>query len=164
MVASSKEDVKPVLSRSPQIRSAPSNPSPLRNTVVGSDVPQHTHHDGQPADGQERTSLAQVRPRNPSGTFQVGRLPQQGSSSKGEPLFVHQRSDSDPDFYFNDEDNDAFLAVEDSAMQSVESPDALGTIGSSSGKGPVRNTEISRGGSPPAPALVKSPSQCIVQS
>ena len=29
-------------------------------------------------------------------------------------------SDSDPDMYFNDEDNDAFLAIEDSAMQGVE--------------------------------------------
>jgi len=28
--------------------------------------------------------------------------------------------DSDPDMYFNDEDNDAFLAIEDSAMQGVE--------------------------------------------
>ena len=29
-------------------------------------------------------------------------------------------SDSDPDMYFNDEDNDAFLAIEDSVMQGVE--------------------------------------------
>jgi hypothetical protein len=162
MVASPKEDVKPALP--PQIRSAPSKPSPLRNTVLGSDVPQHTHHDGQLADGKDKTSLAQFRPRNPNGIVQVGRLPHQGSSSKREvaPL-AHQPSDSDLDSYFNDEDNDAFLAVEDAAMQGVESSDVLGTIGSSL-QSVVRNanlnSEIARGESPP----VKLPSQRIVQS
>ena len=62
-------------------------------------------------------------------------LPPQGSSSERNVASTssHRRldtnvvappplklSDSDPDMYFNDEDNDAFLAIEDSAMQGVE--------------------------------------------
>ncbi|KAH9061127.1 hypothetical protein EDB87DRAFT_484701 [Lactarius vividus] len=151
MVVSSTEDVKPAPSLPPQIRSAPSKPSPLRNTVLGAVVPQG--HGEQLADGQE-----------------VGRLPQQGSSSRREvplhrpgqfdvnpvALLAHQPSDPDLDSYFNDEDNDAFLAVEDSAMQGMEFSDALGTSG---GQSVIRNanlnSEISRGGSPPAPASVK---------
>ncbi len=178
MAVSSTEVVKPAPSLPPQIRSAPSKPSPLRNTVLGAVVPQDAHRDEQLADGQEKTSPAQVRSRNPNAIVQVGRLPQQGSSSKIEarpgefdvnpvaPL-AHQPSDSDLDSYFNDEDNDAFLAVEDSAMQGMESSDALGTIGSS-GQSVIRNAnlnnEISRGGSPHASASVKLPSHRIVQS
>ncbi|KAI9438574.1 Rad52/22 family double-strand break repair protein-domain-containing protein [Lactarius indigo] len=158
MVVSSTEDVKPA-SLPPQIRSAPSKPSPLRNTVLGAIVHQETHRGEQLADGQEKTSPAQARPPNPNGIVQVGRLPQQGSSSKREdtlprlgqvdvnpvaPL-AHQPSDPDLDSYFNDEDNDAFLAVEDSAMQGMEFADALGT---NSGQSVIRianlNGEISR--------------------
>jgi hypothetical protein len=36
-------------------------------------------------------------------------------------------SDSDPDIYFNDEDNDILLAIDDSAMQGVES--SVATLG-----------------------------------
>ena len=61
--------------------------------------------------------------------------PLQGSSSERNvaSISLHRRPDtnvavppplkvpdSDPDMYFNDEDNDAFLAIEDSAMQGVE--------------------------------------------
>ncbi|KAH9171390.1 Rad52/22 family double-strand break repair protein-domain-containing protein [Lactarius sanguifluus] len=168
MVVSSTEDVKLAPSLPPQIRSAPSKPSPLRNTLLGAVVPRG--HGEQLADRQEKTSPAQARPRNPNEIVQVGRLPQQGSSSKREvPLprpeqfdvksvaaLAHQPSDPDLDSYFNDEDNDAFLAVEDSAMQGMEFSDALGT---SSGQSVIHNanpnSEISRGGSPPVPASVK---------
>lgn len=163
MLVSSTEDVKLAPSLPPQIRSAPSKPSPLRNTVLGAVVPQG--HGEQLADGREESSPAQARPRIE--IVQVGRLPQQGSSSKREvPLprpgqfdvnpvaaLAHQPSDPDLDSYFNDEDNDAFLAVEDSAMQGMEFSDALGA---SSGQSVIRNanlnSEISRGGSPPVPA------------
>ena len=136
---------------------------------MGSDVPQL-------ADGLEKTSLAQVRTRNPNEIVQLGRLPQQGSSSKrGAPLprsgqvtpLAHQPSDSDLDSYFNDEDNDAFLAVEDTAMHGVESSDALSTIGSgvqSVVRNANLNSEVSRSGSPPAPASVNLPNQRIVPS
>ena len=41
------------------------------------------------------------------------------------PLTV---SDSDPDIYFNDEDNDVLLAIEDSVMQGVESSVMVGDV------------------------------------
>ena len=165
MVVSSKEDVKPGPSLPPQTRSAPRKPSPLRNTVLGAG---NAHHDG-----QEKTPPTQARPRNVNGIVQLGRLPQQAKREATLPLLeefdvqpvaLHalQPSDSDLDSYFNDEDNDAFLAVEDSAMQGTESSDALVTIGNS-GQSAIHNAnptgEISRSGSPPAPASVKSPSQ-----
>lgn len=163
MVVSSTEDIKPAPSLPPQRRSAPSKPSPLRNAVLGAGVPKDTHHDEQRANGQEKTPPAQAR-------VQVGRLPQQESSSEREvPLPLPGQFDvaplalppSDPDLdsYFNDEDNDAFLAVKDSAMHGIESSDALGTIGSS-GQGVIRsanlNSEISRGGSHPVPVSVRT--------
>ena len=165
MVVSSKEETKPGPSLPPQTRSAPRKPSPLRNTVLGAG---NAHHDG-----QEKTPLAQTHPRNLNGIVQLGKLPQQAKREATLPLLeefdvkpvaLHalQPSDSDLDSYFNDEDNDAFLAVEDSAMQGTESSDALGTIGNG-GQSVIYNVnptvEIFRSGSPPAPASVKSPSQ-----
>jgi hypothetical protein len=170
IVVSSKEDVRPPPSLQHQIRAAPSRPSPLRNAVTGAADPHHDEH--------EKTSPAQARPRNLNGIVQFGRLPQQAQREATLPLLeefdvkpvtLHalQPSDSDLDSYFNDEDNDAFLAVEDSLMQGTESCDILGTIGS--GEHSVihnanLNGESSRSGSPPAPASVKSPSQRIVRS
>ena len=164
MAVSSKEDVKPAPSLPPQTRSAPSRPSPLRNTVLGAD---DAHHDD-----QEKTP-PQARPRNHNGIVQYGRLPQQVKRETSVPLpcevdvkpvALHalQPSDSDLDSYFNDEDNDAFLAVEDSVMHSIEPSDNLGTIGSG-GRSIIPDanldSEISRSGPPLAPASVKLPSQ-----
>jgi hypothetical protein len=164
VAVSSKEDVKPVPSLPPQTRSAPSRPSPLRNTVLGAD---DTHHD------EQEKAPPQARPRNNNGIVQYGRQPQQVKKETSlplpgeagvKPVALHtlQPSDSDLDSYFNDEDNDAFLAVEDSAMHSIESSDNLGTIGRG-GQSVIPDAnldgEISRSGPPLAPASVKLPSQ-----
>jgi hypothetical protein len=119
MVVSSKEDVKPVPSLQPQIRSAPSRPSPLRNTVLGAD---DTHHDeqekhpgpGSPSQPQWNRPVWQA-----AATGQKRDLLALPGEAGVKPVALHalQPSDSDLDSYFNDEDNDAFLAVEDSAMQ-----------------------------------------------
>lgn len=76
-----------------------------------------------------------ARPLHPDRTLPLHlQTPQQGSStSKPSPRQFDKRSvaptslkasDSD-DIYFNDEDNAALLAIEDSAMYGVESSDAL---------------------------------------
>jgi hypothetical protein len=170
MVVPSKEDGKPLPSLQHQIRAAPSRPSPLRNTVMGATDPHH--------DEQEKTTPAQARSRNLNGIAQFGRLPQQTKREATLPLLeefdakpvalhVLQPSDSDLDSYFNDEDNDAFLAVEDSLMQGTESCDVLGTIASGE-QSEIHSASlsggVSRSGSPLAPASVKSPSQRIVRS
>ena len=170
VIVSSKEDVKQTPSLQPQIRAGASRPSPLRNTVLGA---ADAHHDE-----QEKASLAHARPRNPNAVAQFGRPPQQAkreatlplpeeSDVKPVALHVLQPSDSDLDSYFNDEDNDAFLAVEDSLIQGTESCDILGTNGSGEQSTIYTanvNDEISRSRSPPAPASVKSPNQRIVRS
>ena len=100
---------------------------------------------------------AQLRHQTPSGTrlapqnnahspqewtllHQV-QLPQQGSSTSASssrqfdtrsaaPL-VLKASDSDLDIYFNDEDNDVLLAIEDSALHSAVSGGTLAATGDS---------------------------------
>lgn len=170
VVVSSKEDIKQTPSLQHQVRAATSRPSPLRNTVLGA---ADAHHDE-----QEKTPPAQARPRNLNAVVQFGRPPQQAKREATLPLpeefdvkpvalHVLQPSDSDLDSYFNDEDNDAFLAVEDTLMQGTESCDILGTIGSGEQSAihtANMNDEISRSRSPPTPASVKSPSQHIVRS
>ena len=72
-----------------------------------------------------------ARPLHPDRT--LPQMPQQGSSTSTPqsdrrsvaPTSL-KASDSD-DIYFNDEDNAALLAIEDSAMYGVESSDALAT-------------------------------------
>jgi len=64
----------------------------------------------QPKFGSERNVASTPSP----GRFDVKSVPPP-------PREALDRLDSDPDIYFNDEDNDAFLAIEDSFMQSVES-------------------------------------------
>jgi hypothetical protein len=158
--------MKHVSSIAPQVRSAVSRPSPLRNAIsseralkasgedergratgvrtgVGTTVEppaQSKHQIPDRSDPQDKT-----RPR----PYQLDDRPvpppmqpsHQGSSSERNvavtpshrqfdmnavrpPLKV---SDSDPDIYFNDEDNDILLAIEDSAMQGVES--SVATMG-----------------------------------
>jgi hypothetical protein len=53
-------------------------------------------------------------------------------------------SDSDPDIYFNDEDNEALLAIEDSAMQGIDSSGALEAVEGNTDRNATRN-ESSRG-------------------
>ncbi len=86
--------------------------------------------------GNEIVPLDRARPLHPDRALppQV-QLPQQGSSSErnvtsgpshrqSDMNVVAPRplkaSDSDPDMYFNDEDNDVLLAIDDSMMQGVE--------------------------------------------
>lgn len=97
-----------------------------------------------PAQFKHQTSCGnRIAPQNNAPSFHPDRpllhqvqLPQQGSSTSAsssrqydtrsvEPLAL-KVSDSDPDIYFNDEDNEAFFAIEDSAMHDVGALAAAG--------------------------------------
>lgn len=172
------EDMKPVRSVSPQIRSAISKPSPLRDAILGAQALQEIHEDEHRLAMGSRTEitgehpaqiapLGKASPLHPDRTFPHGvQLPQQGSSSERN---VASRSSlrqldadsviprppkasySDPDTYFDDEDNDALLAIEDAAMQGVESRGALSAVGDADRM--VTRSESPRGASGTRPQI-----------
>jgi hypothetical protein len=86
--------------------------------------------------GNRAVPQSGARPLQPDRTLPHHmQMPQQGSSTSApSPRQFDRRSvaptslrvsDSDIDIYFNDEDNAALLAIEDSALYGVESSDAL---------------------------------------
>lgn len=192
------EDRKSIASVSPQIRSAHSKPSPLRNAIsaysdgqrrgtsprmgVGAtgEGPSRLKH--QDAGGLRVVALANTHTLRPDEILpREGQPPQQGPSSERNvasgssprqlnvkrvaPLAL-KAGDSDPDIYFNDEDNDALLALEDSALQDAESYGSVTTRMTSINvdRSAMKN-ESSLGGPclQAAAASVKLPGQRIVK-
>jgi hypothetical protein len=82
-----------------------------------------------------------IAPQNKARSPKDRTLPQQGSSTsasssrqfdtRSAALPVLKASDSDVDIYFNDEDNDVLLAIEDSALHGAVSCGTLAAVGES---------------------------------
>jgi hypothetical protein len=140
----------------PQIRSVSFKPGPPRSPVLDAKARFAVHEQrlaSESRTGVDATGVrsAQMRHQSPCGNWiapqnkarslQDGTLAQQGSStsasssrqydtrSAAPPIL--KASDSDVDIYFNDDDNDVLLAVEDSALHGAVSCGTLATAGDS---------------------------------
>jgi hypothetical protein len=100
-----------------ETRNVPSSTSHARLLQTDRTLP-HEARLPQPTLGPER---------NVASTSSPGRL--DVKSVLPHPRKALDRLESDPDIYFNDEDNDALLAIEDSFLQSVESRSVLSAVG-----------------------------------
>lgn len=169
-LTTSTEPLGAISSISPQIRPVISKIEPPRNPVLNAKTlfedeqglasGSRTRVDTtgvRPAQFKHQTSCGnRIAPQSNAPSFHPDRpllhQPQQGSSTSAsssrqcdtrsvEPPAL-KVSDSDPDLYFNDEDNEAFLAIEDSLMHGVGALAAAGDSAQSRVCGVGRDVEI----------------------